>query len=153
MSTARTPSERARAAAIADCTCFNLRKAARAVTQHYDETLRPAGLRATQFSLLSVVGELGTVSITALADEAVMDRTTLTRNLKLLEEEGLIRIEPGEDARVREVSLTPAAQEKLTVARRYWKKAQVHMVDTLGAERVNRLLGDLSAAIGAARMA
>lgn len=147
----KTPPIRIDPAAIVDCTCFNLRKATRAVTQLYDEALRPSGLRATQFSLLSVVGAFGTVSISDLAEEAVMDRTTLTRNLSVLEQEGLIRIEPGEDARVREVSLTPAAVEKLAEARSYWAKAQAHMTDALGAPRVKRMLGDLSGAIGAAQ--
>ena len=137
--------------AFADCTCFNLRKATRAVTQFYDDALRPAGLRATQFSLLAVIGQFGRVNISALADEAVMDRTTLTRNLAVLEDEGLIRIESGDDARVREVSLTPAAREKLRVARGYWAKAQAHMANVLGPERVKRMLSDLSGAIGAAQ--
>ena len=79
-------------ASVTDCTCFNLRKAARAVTQYYDDALRPSGLRVTQFSLLSVIKQFGTVNIGTLADEAVMDRTTLTRNLKLLEQEGLVTI-------------------------------------------------------------
>ena len=153
MSTTTTTSGRAGTPAIADCTCFNLRKAARAVTQLYDEALRPSGLRATQFSLLSVIGALGTVSISALAEEAVMDRTTLTRNLNLLEQDGLVRIEPGEDARVREVSLTPVAHRKLAKARRFWRKAQAHMIHTLGSGRVRRLLGDLSNAVGAAQTA
>ena len=100
-------------ASVTDCTCFNLRKAARAVTQYYDDALRPSGLRVTQFSLLSVIKQFGTVNIGTLADEAVMDRTTLTRNLKLLEQEGLVTVTAGDDARVREVSLTAAAQEQL----------------------------------------
>jgi DNA-binding MarR family transcriptional regulator len=136
--------------ALTDCTCFNLRKAARAVTQFYDEALRPSGLRITQFSLLTVIGRRGTPSITELADAAVMDRTTLTRNLGVLEREGLIRLTAGQDARVREVTLTPAAKEKLALARSGWAKAQAHMSDTLGPARVKRLLADLSAAVGAA---
>ena len=98
-----------------DCTCFNLRKATRAVTQFYDDALRPTGLRVTQFSLLGVIDAFGTASITELAPEAVMDRTTLTRNLAVLEDEGLIRVEQGDDARVRQVSLTPAAHPALPV--------------------------------------
>jgi DNA-binding MarR family transcriptional regulator len=151
MKTDKTPPARIDPAAIVDCTCFNLRKATRAVTQLYDEALRPSGLRATQFSLLTAIGAFGTVSITDLAEEAVMDRTTLTRNLGVLEQEGLIRIEPGEDARVREVSLTPAAHEKLAEARSYWTKAQAHMTEALGKERVKRMLVDLASAIGAAQ--
>lgn len=138
-------------ASVTDCTCFNLRKAARAVTQYYDDALRPSGLRVTQFSLLSVIKQFGTVNIGTLADEAVMDRTTLTRNLKLLEQEGLVTITAGDDARVREVSLTAAAQEQLAGAHKYWRKAQTHMADAMGAEGVRRLLRDLSGAVEAAR--
>ena len=136
---------------IHDCTCNNLRKAARAVTQYYDGALRPAGIRATQFSLLSAIREFGTVSIGTLAEESVMDRTTLTRNLKLLEDEGLVTIAAGEDARVREVSLTPAAQEKLGVAIRYWRKAQLQMATRMGNDGVRHLLRALSGAVEAAR--
>ena len=136
---------------IRDCTCNNLRKAARAVTQYYDDALRPSGIRSTQFSLLSAIREFGTVNIGRLAEESVMDRTTLTRNLKLLEEEGLIIVTPGEDARVREVSLTPEARERLTVAHRYWKKAQAHMAEQMGNDGVHQLLRALSGAIQAVR--
>ena len=138
-------------ASVTDCACFNLRKAARAVTQYYDDALRPSGLRITQFSLLAAIKVFGTVNIGTLADEAVMDRTTLTRNLKLLEQEGLITVTPGDDARVREVSLTPSAHEKLADAHRYWKKAQAHMADAMGTDGVRRLLRDLSGAVEAAR--
>ncbi len=141
---------RPRTAALQDCTCFNLRKAARAVTQLYDEFLRPANLRATQFSLLGVLAQAGTLSITELAKMAVMDRTTLKRNLELLEREGLVRIRPGTDARVREVSLTPAARERLQAALPYWEQAQAHVSGRLGAARTSRLRSDLSAAIAAA---
>jgi DNA-binding MarR family transcriptional regulator len=138
-------------ASVTDCACFNLRKAARAVTQYYDDALRPSGLRVTQFSLLAAIKVFGTVSIGVLADEAVMDRTTLTRNLKLLEQEGLVSVTPGDDARVREVTLTPAAHEQLAEAHRYWKKAQAHMADAMGSDGVRRMLRDLTGAVEAAQ--
>jgi len=138
-------------AAADQCTCFNLRKAARAITQLYDDTLRPSGLRITQYSLLMVIRRMGPVSITQLAEQAVMDRTTLARNLALLEGEGLVRIEAGEDARVREVSLTAAAHDKLATAVLYWEKAQARVTRSMGSGRVHRLLGDLSAAVDAAQ--
>ena len=53
-----------------NCTCFNLRKATRAVTQAYDDALKPSGLRATQFTLLSVVAGRGPSGMTDLADDA-----------------------------------------------------------------------------------
>jgi len=149
MQNAMSQPERAKAVEVATCTCFNLRKAARAITQLYDDILRPSGLRATQFSLLTVIWTMGKASISRIAEEAVMDRTTLTRNLDLLEKQGLILIQAGEDARVREVSLTLAGHDSIAAAFPYWKKAQVLVSKNLGAGRVNRLLADLSAAVGA----
>lgn len=143
-------SDRANPATVRKCACFNLRKAARAVTQLYDDALRPTGLRATQFSLLTVIWAFGKASISQLAEEAVMDRTTLTRNLDLLEREGLVRIRAGEDARVREVELTRAAHAKLAEALPYWERAQAEMTKKLGANRMGRLLGDLAGAVAAA---
>src|SRR5215213_5258257 len=149
MSPAKSRAARGTPDAITDCACFNLRKATRAVTQFYDEALRPAGLRVTQFSLLGVIDAFGTARISDLAQAAVMDRTTLTRNLGVLEQEGLVRVEPGADARVRQVSLTPAAHAKRAEAHRHWSRAQTHMTDALGADGVRRLLADLSGAISA----
>jgi DNA-binding MarR family transcriptional regulator len=152
-----SPSRAARAedvqAAVLRCTCFNLRKAARAVTQLYDEFLRQSGLRVTQFSLLMLIRGMGPIRITDLADKAVMDRTTLKRNVELLEREGLVRITPGRDARVREVSLTSAAEERLMEALPLWRRAQAHVTDRLGQGRADRLLSDLSAAIDTAERA
>jgi DNA-binding MarR family transcriptional regulator len=140
---------RSRLAPVRTCTCFTLRKATRAVTQLYDESLRPVNLRSTQFSLLGLLAHTGTMRITALADAAVMDRTTLTRNLDLLERDGLVRIRPGEDARVREVTLTPAGRDRLLAALPMWEKAQKELTEKLGAARSHRFLADLTAAIAA----
>jgi DNA-binding MarR family transcriptional regulator len=131
--------------------CFNLRKAARAVTQVYDETLQPTGLRTTQHSLLQVLEIAGTVSVSRLAELAVMDRTTLARNLDLLKRERLVRIRPGADARVREVSLTDAAHQRLAAALPYWEKAQARLTGKLGAGLSKQLLSDLTAAVSAAQ--
>jgi DNA-binding MarR family transcriptional regulator len=131
--------------------CFSLRKAARAVTQVYDEILRPTGLRATQHALLRVLQISGTLSVSNLAELAVMDRTTLARNLDLLERERLVRVQPGADARVREVTLTDAAHKKLAAALPYWEKAQAQVTSNLGAGRSDRLLSDLSATVSAAQ--
>lgn len=145
------PVSRRAASDVRYCACFNLRKAARAVTQLYDDTLRPTGLRITQFSLLAVLQIAGTLTISDLAELAVLDRTTLKRNLELLENEGLVRIRTGADARVREVTLTGAAREKLAQAMPYWAQAQALMAQRLGQGRSERLLADLSAAVSAAQ--
>jgi DNA-binding MarR family transcriptional regulator len=150
MTASTTLSDPATTAAVQRCTCFNLRKAARAVTQFYDEAVRPSGLRMTQFSLLMVIRIAGRMRITELAEAAVMDRTTLKRNLALLEREGLVRIEPGEDARVREVTLTKAAEKRLVAALPYWERAHAQVTGKLGQARADRLLRDLTAAIASA---
>jgi DNA-binding MarR family transcriptional regulator len=150
MSRRRPPT---RFAEVRHCACLNLRQAARAVTQHYDQILGPSGLRITQFSLLSVIRLLGMASISQLAEVAVMDRTTLARNLDLLARQKLVRVRPGPDGRVREVSLTPTAESRLEAAFPLWEKAQARMSERLGAERMGRMLRDLSAAIKAAQSA
>lgn len=132
------------------CACFNLRKATRAVTQLYDDALRPAGLRCTQFSLLTLLRASGTVAMTRLAEDAVMDRTTLARNLEVLRRDGLVRIRAGEDARVREIELTRAGVAKLEEAFPLWREAQRTVRKGLGPGRLDRLLADLSLAVDAA---
>jgi len=134
----------------AGCACFNLRAAARAVTQLYDEHLRPTGLRSTQFSMLVLLRATGPLPMTQLAKEAVMDRTTLARNLEVLEREGLVRVQPGEDARVRQVELTRAGAAKLDYAFPAWRAAQRSIERAVGEQRMSRLLSDLSTAVAAA---
>ncbi len=130
-----------------ECTCFNLRKAARAVTQYYDEVLKPSGLRATQFTLLVAAHNAGPITINRLAERLVMDRTTLTRNLKPLERQRLIQIVSGEDRRTRAVTLTERGHEVLAQALPLWEQAQVEVVGGLGRERWSDLLGHLSATV------
>ena len=126
------------------CACYKVRKAARAVTKIYEEVLRPIGLRATQFSLLMATRVMGPVTVVKLAQVMVMDRTTLTRNLQILETRGLITIKPGEDRREREINLTAAGMEALTKAVPLWEEAQDRVQKGLGEERLHNLLGDLS---------
>ena len=130
------------------CVCFNLRKSARAITQMYEEALKPTGLRPTQFSLLVATRLMGTITISSLAKALVMDRTTLTRNLKPLEKQDLLRITLGkDDRREREVTLTGSGQAILAKALPLWKAVQQEVEEELGQDRVHRLLYDLSATI------
>lgn len=144
-----TPLDRRTLGQATRCACFSLRKASRAVTQLYDDALRPAGLRSTQFSLLALLRLAGTVPMTRLAEEAVMDRTTLARNLEVLQRDGLVRVQPGEDARVREVAITRAGVARLEEAFPRWRHAQRSIARSLGARRMERMLADLSAAVTA----
>jgi len=130
-----------------DCTCFNLRKASRVVTQLFDRVLHPSGLLVNQFTLLSAISLAGSIAIARLAQELVMDRTTLTRNLKPLERRGLIKIEPGLDRRMRIVSLTAEGQATLAKALPLWEIAQARAIENLGQERWRTLLSHLSDAV------
>lgn len=133
------------------CACFSLRRASRAITQLYDDFLRPSGLRTTQFSLLNVVQARGPVPINRLADGVIADRTTLTRNLKLLERKGWIRVAVGEDRRSREVSITPKGREAQRRAYPYWVKAQDFVMERLGEKRLDRLFRDLRTTVASLR--
>jgi DNA-binding MarR family transcriptional regulator len=133
------------------CACFKVRKAARAITKLYEEVLRPSGLRATQFSLLMATRVMGPVTVVKLAQVMVMDRTTLTRNLQILETRGLITIKPGEDRREREVNLTAEGMEVLAKAVPLWEEAQERVREGLGEERLQNLLGDLSEMVSLTR--
>lgn len=122
------------------CVCYNARKVARAVTRLYDDMLRPSGLRATQLTLLMVIDALGEPSITALAEQLVMDRTTLTRDLRPLEVAGWVAVAPGRDRRTRIVRLTPAGGATLRDALPLWRAAQAALVDDgMGAGEWTRL--------------
>jgi DNA-binding MarR family transcriptional regulator len=127
------------------CACFNVRKAARSVTQIFEKSLKDSGLLATQFTLMAATSLLQPVPLTRLADAVGMDRTTLTRNLRPLVKKGYIRIESGDDERVRKVSVTDSGSEALANAIPSWEKAQAQVVANLGEDRFQRVLQDLSA--------
>ena len=132
------------------CTCFGLRKAARAVTQLYDAALEPSGLRATQFSLLASLRIEGPLTISRLAEAMVMDRTTLTRNLRPLDKQGLVAVAPGRDRRTRRVRLTARGRTRFTQAFPLWQRVQARMTRGLGAARRKHLLAELDMAVAAA---
>ena len=114
------------------CAFYKLRRASRVVTQVYDQFLKPCGLAPTQFSLLVALSSAGLITISRLAEAIVMDRTTLTRNLRPLEREGLVKIVPGPDRRTRAVTLTSSGKKKLLAALPLWDQAQHYMAKKLG---------------------
>ncbi len=126
-----------------NCTCLSLRKAARAVTQMYDEALRPSGLRATQLSLLFSVEHGGPRGITELAKMLVMDRTTLTRNLKPLLYQKLLEVIHRPDRRQRPIAITPKGRDALARALPLWQEVQARLAFGLGRSRWWSLLSDL----------
>jgi DNA-binding MarR family transcriptional regulator len=124
----RTPGRAELTEVAAGCACKHLRRTARAVTQLYDDTLRPSGLRITQFTLLVAVAISEPVPITRLADALDLDRTTLARDLKPLTERGLVQVAAGEDRRTREVRLTRQGREAVGRAYPLWQQAQARVV-------------------------
>ena len=128
------------------CACHTLRMAARAVTQFYDGALRPAGLRVTQFSVLLTAARTGTATMTELAEALVVDRTTLTRNLKPLKDRGLIESVAGEDRRERHIAITPQGRQALARAAPAWREAQARIAGRLGGARWTRMVRDLGEA-------
>ena len=129
----------------ATCACSNVRKAARVVTQLFDEVLQPTGLRSTQFTLLVAVARLREAPVTQLSRALVMDRTTLARNLKPLESLGLLTVEAGTDRRKHLAKLTEDGRQALASALPYWEQAQHRVVTRLGQERWHALRSSLQA--------
>jgi DNA-binding MarR family transcriptional regulator len=127
----------------ADCACFNLRKASRMMTQAYDHYLQPSGLTNTQFSLLVVASKHNPISITELADQLAMDRTTLTRNLQIVKRTGFVQVRPGRNARTKDIQVTAKGRRALEKALPLWEQAQNKVVDSLGDAHWRKLVKEL----------
>lgn len=121
------------------CTNFKLRQMLRVVSRLYDAELARAGLKGTQFSMLSHLSSLGPIQPNELARRMGMDASTLTRNLRVLTELGWAEQGPGADARSRLIALTVTGRAKLAQARRHWKKAQCSLNQKLGTAQVAAL--------------
>jgi DNA-binding MarR family transcriptional regulator len=121
------------------CSSFKLRQLSRRVSQHFDQIVGAAGLKTTQYSLLSHVVTLGPVRPGDLAAAMEMDASTLTRNLQPLVAQGWVEVGPGDDGRSRIVTATDAGRDKRVEAQREWKRAQLAFNEQVGAARVARL--------------
>lgn len=106
------------------CMCESLRRATRMVTRMYDDALRPVGLRITQFSILAHLRGSEAMRVRDLAGGLQLEETTLTRNLRLLEEEGWVTTRAGEDRREKYITLTKAGQQVLAKAVPLWRAVQ-----------------------------
>src|ERR1700676_3519395 len=107
-----------------DCLCLASRRAARALTRAFDRELRPHRIRITQFSILTNLTLRGPLPIGELAEFLGVERTTLTRNLALIERAGWVEIRAGEDARSRVVAVTKKGRNAIAAALPAWRKAQ-----------------------------
>jgi len=127
------------------CLCLAARRASRTITREFDQALRAHGLRATQFTLLSALNIAGPLAIGALADLLANDRTTITRNLALVEKRGLASVRADKaDARSRVATITPEGKALLQEAMPIWRKVQNELTDAMGepaAAGLRRLAG------------
>lgn len=122
------------------CLCTQLRRASRGVTRRYDDALASVGLGAAQFSLLRHVQRLGQPSISVLADAMGLDRSTLGRNLRVLEEQELLQLDEGRDLRAREIRLTEAGLQRIEQALPLWEQVQRELNARLGEDRRTELM-------------
>jgi DNA-binding MarR family transcriptional regulator len=121
------------------CTNFKLRQLVRRVSHLYDAEVGKAGLKTTQYSLLSHVLKLGPIRPGDLAAAMTMDASTLTRNLKPMLGAGWLEMTAGADGRSRLVHITDAGRDKRAEAQRHWKAAQQGLNQLLGVERVRAI--------------
>jgi len=138
------------------CTNLKLRQLTRRVSQHYDRIVGAAGLKTTQYSLLSYVSRLGPMRPGDIAAAMEMDASTLTRNLQPLVANGWVEVGPGPDGRSRRVTATAAGRAKQAEGQREWKRAQLALNARLGEARVaalHALLDECLATINASEEA
>jgi DNA-binding MarR family transcriptional regulator len=136
------------------CICISTRKAANALTNLYDEALEKSGIKVTQYSLLKTIDRSSEITINELSKQTKLNRTTLTRNLAILESDELIElISDPEDLRKSIVRLTKSGEKVLKKAQTSWEEVQKKAKKVLGKDlefyvELNRKLSELSQSNG-----
>lgn len=128
------------------CACDRLRSVARTMTQVYERAMGPGEPRVTQLPILVALGSSGPLALTGLAEALRLDRTTLTRNLGVLERDGLVATGADpHDARVRIATLTAEGVAALREGLERWGGAQRGVEERFGVERLAALQAELAA--------
>ncbi len=125
---------------VLPCMCATLRRASRALTQVYEEALRPIGLRATQFTVLQALSLTGEVTQGEIGRILALDSTTLTRTLEIMVRRGWIAKRRGKDRREWRLRLSKGGEVQLKRGTQYWDKAQAQVRSKLGGECWDHLL-------------
>jgi DNA-binding MarR family transcriptional regulator len=136
---------------IGSCASTNFRKASRGVTQLFDQILAPSGLRSTQLTILVAVQVLGPCGLGRLARELVMDHSTVTRNLKPLQTQGLLEVTGKTGRGGKTVKVSEAGRKAMLHAVPYWKQAQAQLISRMGKDRWERVMVDLVGVVSAAQ--
>lgn len=128
-----TPNTEPDLLACRGCLCLASRRVSRTITRAFDRQLRPYGIRATQFSILVMLMERGSTTVGELAEALGIERTTLTRNLSVVEDQGWVKISVGDtDGRSRVVKATPKARRAVSAALPAWRRAQAAAAAEVG---------------------
>ena len=128
---------------VGTCTCGELRKAARAITLLYDNAFKSSGLLSTQFNVLQSIYNIDSIRISDLANKLGMDRTTLTRNLSVLERQGFIDISQGNDHRTRIVTATQKGRNAVGKTILLWNEIQGKVKQKMGEDSWHGLMQNL----------
>jgi DNA-binding MarR family transcriptional regulator len=120
--------------------CASFRRAARVITQRYDEALKPRGLTITQFTILQALSIAGEISQGTLGEILAMDSTTLTRTLGIMNKRGWVTRRSGTDRRERRLRLSKPGETEFKHAVPHWQKAQTKLRARFGQERWNSLM-------------
>jgi DNA-binding MarR family transcriptional regulator len=148
------PAERS-APALTDlaCACATARQVARVLTRLYDSCLEGTGLEAPQFALLMTLDKHGAVSQAAIGRRYALDKTTASRNLKVLERKGWIASSTANDGRERRFTITAEGHKRLALAKPEWKRAQDHLRSRMPEKEWNAMFATFRAVAHAAQTA
>jgi DNA-binding MarR family transcriptional regulator len=116
------------------CASLNFRRTARAITQLFDRELLRVGIRSTQFTMLVAIAKIQPTPVGRLSSVLVIDATTLTRSLRLMEKDGLIHVSKRSTRRQRFVSLTRQGEQVLAKSLPVWRQIQARFVDVIGSD-------------------
>ncbi len=128
---------------VENCTCFNVRRVSRLITQFFDTEVRRHGVRPTQTPILRALHAKSGWSMTELSEWLAMERTTLLRNLRPLQRDGLVRVRGGGRGGRVELGITAKGRQALAETLPAWRSAQGKVVAILGKERWSAIIRDL----------
>ena len=135
----------------ADCVGFNLRKTTRALTQYYDSIIKEAGITANQNTLLMIIYLMQPMNIQNLAEASGTERTTLARNLKVMEKDELVNIKKGSDRRKKIINLSIKGENVLSKSFEMWREAQNNLVNKIGENKWKELRLELKEIVSFSR--
>lgn len=132
---------------LIDCACRNLRMTTRVITQYYDRAFHASGLKSTQFGLLTdIASRENGISVNELADYAMMDQTTVTRNVEILRKKGYVNVRTEDtDSRKKSITVSEEGKRRLELALPLWREAQNKLQQAVGQSQYQAFLKTLSA--------